>query len=59
MTFDIIDTYTKAVIGSFGSLEQADKAFSRLFNEPGEQRYQIRSPKKPRAKKANVKKESD
>lgn len=59
MTFDIIDTYTKEVVGSFGSLEQADKAFGRLYNEPGEQRYHIRSPKKPLRKKSNAKKESD
>mgnify|MGYP001296358261 FL=1 len=59
MTYDILDTYTKVVIGTYSSLEQADKAFSRLYNLPGEQRYQIRSPKKPRKNKTDAKKESN
>lgn len=59
MNFELVDRYTNDVIDVFGSLEQANKALSRLFNEPGEQRYEIRSPKKPRVKKTDVKKESD
>ena len=62
MTHQLIDNYRGKVIGEFDSLEAAEKAFSRLY--PEADRYEIQSPKptkarKTRAKKADVKEESD
>ncbi len=59
MYHQLVDKYIDKVLGDFDTLEGAEKALSRLYFESG--RYEIKSPKvrKPRAKKANVKEESN
>ena len=61
MIYKIVDLRTKKVIGTYENESQATKAESRLMHEPGETWYAIEAPvvKKPKAKKARVKKESD
>ena len=59
MTFNLVDLSTKEVIDTFGSKEAADKALSRLYNEPGTQRYEIRQPIQERTKKPSAKKQSN
>ena len=60
MTYKLVDLYTKKVLGTYETAEQAVKAESRQIHEPGETRYAIETPviKKPKAKKARVKKEN-
>ena len=54
MSHQLVDLFIDKVIGDYETLENAEKALSRLYSESG--RYEIKSPKvrKPRAKKANV-----
>ena len=61
MTYKIVDLRTEQVLGTFDTAEQAAKAESRLMHVPGETWYAIEAPavKKPKTKKASVKKESD
>jgi len=61
MTYKIVDLRTKQELGTYDTAEQAAKAESRLVHEPNETWYAIEAPavKKPKAKKARVKKESD
>ena len=61
MTYKIVDLRTEEVLGTFETADQAAKAESRLMHVPGETWYAIETPavKKPKAKKASVKKESD
>jgi hypothetical protein len=61
MTYKLVDLYTQKVLGTFLTAEKAAQAESHLMHEPGETRYAIEAPvvKKPKAKKARVKKESD
>ena len=61
MTYKLVDLYTEKVLGTYETADQAAKAESHLVHEPGETRYAIETPavKKPKAKKASVKKESD
>ena len=61
MTYKIVDLRTEKVLGTYDTAEQAAKAESRLMHVPGETWYAIEAPalKKPKAKKASVKKESD
>ena len=61
MTYKIVDLRTDKVLGTYETADQAAKAESRLAHEPGETWYAIEAPaeKKPKAKKARVKKESD
>jgi len=61
MTYKIVDLRTKQELGTYDTAEQATKAESRLMHVPGETWYAIEAPavKKPKAKKASVKKESD
>lgn len=61
MSYQLIDRFTDKVVGLFGSQDQAEKALTRLYTEPGEDRYEIKAPKRTRTrtKKTNVKKESD
>ena len=60
MTYKLVDLYTEKVPGTYETADQAVKAESHLVHEPGETRYAIETPvvKKPKAKKASVKKES-
>ena len=59
MTYKIVDLRTDKVLGTYETADQAAKAESRLMHEPGETWYAIEAPavKKPKAKKADVKKE--
>lgn len=59
MSHQLVDNYINKVLGSFDTIEGAEKALSRLYQEPG--RYEIKSPKarKPRVKKANVEEEGN
>ena len=61
MTYKLVDLYTQKVLGNYDTADQASKAESHLDHQPGETRYAIETPvvKKPKAKKADVKKESD
>ena len=61
MTYKIVDLRSKKVLGTYESAAAAAKAESRLVHEPNETWYAIEAPavKKPKAKKASVKKESD
>ena len=61
MTYKIVDLRTEQVLGTYDTADQAAKAESRLMHVPGETWYAIEAPavKKPKAKKARVKKESD
>ena len=61
MTYKLVDLRTEQVLGTFETADQAAKAESRLMHVPGETWYAIEAPavKKPKAKKASVKKESD
>ncbi len=61
MTYKLVDLRTEQVLGTFDTADQAAKAESRLMHVPGETWYAIETPavKKPKAKKASVKKESD
>ena len=61
MTYKLVDLRTEQVLGTFDTADQAAKAESRLMHVPGETWYAIETPavKKPKAKKARVKKESD
>jgi len=61
MTYKLVDLYTQKVLGTYETGEQAAKAESHLMHEPGETRYAVEAPvvKKTRAKKANVKKQSE
>ena len=59
MSHQLIDNYRGKAIGEFDSLAGAEKAMSRLYPEAN--RYEIKSTKtrKPKAKKADVKEESE
>ena len=59
MTYKIVDLRTEKVLGSYETAEQAARAESHLAHEPCETWYAIEAPavKKPKAKKADVKKE--
>ena len=61
MTYKLVDLYTEKVLGTYETADEAVKAESHLMHEPGETRYAIEAPvvKKPKAKKARVKKESN
>ena len=61
MTYKVMDLFTKKLLGEYKTAEQAAKAESHLDHQPGEIRYTIEAPivKKPKTKKASVKKESE
>ena len=60
MTYKLVDLRTDKVLGTYDTADQAAKAESRLVHEPNETWYAIEAPavKKPKAKKARVKKEN-
>ena len=61
MSYNVVDLRTNKVLGSYETAELAARAESHLVHEPGETWYAIEAPvvKKTRAKKANVKKQSE
>lgn len=59
MSYKLVDTYTEKVLGTYTKKADAEKSLSRLYNEPGEQRYEIKSPKRTKTVKPNVKEESN
>ena len=59
MAYQLVDTYTGVILSNFAKKAEAEKSLSRLYNEPGTQRYEIKSPKKTKTVKKNVEKESD
>ena len=61
MSYNVVDLRTQKVLGSYETAEQAARAESHLVHEPGETWYAIEAPvvKKTRAKKTNVKKQSE
>ena len=61
MTYKLVDLFTKMVLGTYDTAEQAARAELCLDHQPGETRYAIETPvvTKPKVKKARVKKESE
>ena len=62
MPYQIIDSYTNKVIGTYETQAKAERAESHLVHEPNEARYEIKAPVKPKktkAKKANAEQESN
>ena len=56
MSYQIIDSYTNKVLGTYETEAQAVRAESHLVHEPNETRYEIKAPvkaKKAKAKKSN------
>ena len=58
MAYQLVDTYSGKVLSTYPKKAEAEKALGRLYNEPGEQRYEIKSPKKPKVTE-DAQKESD
>jgi hypothetical protein len=50
MSYQIIDSYTNKVIGTYETQAKAERAESHLVHEPNETRYEIKAPAKPKAK---------
>ena len=59
MTYTLKDLYTNKVIGTYGTKAAAEKAMGNSVQEPGESRYEIVSPKKPKPKVVDVEEESN
>jgi len=62
MSYQLIDTYTEKVLGTYVTEADAQRAETHLIHEPGESRYKIvgpPAPKKVSKKKANDKEESN
>ena len=62
MSYQLVDTFTEKVLGTYVTEADAQKAETHLTHEPGEDRYKIVGPPAPKnvsKKKANVEKESD
>lgn len=60
MAYQLVDTYTGVVLGNFAKKAEAEKQLSRLYNEPGETRYEVKSTRtKKVVEEVNVEKESD
>lgn len=58
MAYQLVDTYSGKVLSTYPKKAEAEKALGRLYNEPGEQRYEIKSPRKPKVT-TDAQKESD
>ena len=56
MAYQLVDTYTGKVLSNYPKKAEADKALSRMYNEPGETRYEVKS---TRTKKVSVKVEKE
>ena len=61
MSYQLIDSYTSKVLGTYETQAQAVRAESHLVHEPNEVRYEIKAPKakKTKVKKANAEQESN
>ena len=60
MAYQLVDTYTGVVLSNFPKKAEAEKQLSRMYNEPGETRYEIKSTRtKKVVEEVNVEKESD
>jgi len=56
MAYQLVDTYTGKVLSNYPKKAEADKALSRMYNEPGETRYEVKS---TRTKKVSVEVEKE
>ena len=56
MAYQLVDTYTGVVLSNYPKKAEADKALSRMYNEPGETRYEVKS---TRTKKVSVEVEEE
>ena len=60
MAYQLVDTYTDVVLGNYAKKPEAEKALDRLYNEPGETRYEVKSTRtKKVVEEVNVEEESD
>ena len=60
MTYQLVDTYTDVVLGDFAKKAEAEKQLSRMYNEPGKTRYEVKSTRtKKVVEEVNVEEESD
>ena len=60
MTYQLVDTYTDVVLGDFAKKAEAEKQLSRMYNEPGETRYEVKTTRtKKVVEEVNVEEESD
>ena len=59
MSYKLVDTYTDRVLGEYAKKAEAEKSLSRLYNEPGTQRYEIKSPKRTKTVKKDAEQESN
>jgi hypothetical protein len=58
MAYQLVDTYTGVVLSNFSKKADAEKQLSRMYNEPGESRYEIKSTRtKKVAEEVNVEQE--
>jgi hypothetical protein len=58
MAYQLVDTYTGVVLSSYAKKAEAEKQLSRMYNEPGESRYEIKSTRtKKVAEKVNAEQE--
>ena len=60
MAYQLVDTYNDLVLSNYAKKADAEKQLGRMYNEPGETRYVVRSTRTRKAtEEANVEKESD
>ena len=60
MAYQLVDTYTGVILSDFAKKAEAEKQLNRMYNEPGETRYEIKSTRtKKVVEEINVEKESD
>ena len=60
MAYQLVDIYNDLVLSNYAKKADAEKQLGRMYNEPGETRYVVRSTRtKKTAEEANVEKESD
>jgi hypothetical protein len=60
MAYQLVDTYTGVILSDFAKKAEAEKQLNRMYNEPGETRYEIKSTRtKKVVEEVNVEEESD
>jgi|TARA_B100001939_G_scaffold283390_1_gene252665 hypothetical protein len=60
MAYQLVDTYTGVILSNFAKKAEAEKQLNRMYNEPGETRYEIKSTRtKKVVEEVNVEEESD
>ena len=60
MSYQLVDTYTDLVLSDYTKKADAEKQLGRMYNEPDETRYVVKSTRtKKTAEVTNVEKESD